>query len=51
MFPTAPGLDQELGNVGILLETERNAQEDMEISQLYSPTTGKLHIRGITINF
>lgn len=47
MFPIAPGLDQELENVGILLETERDMPEDMEIAELYSPTTGKLHIHGM----
>lgn len=45
MFPTAPGLDQDLENVGVLLESERT-NEDMEFTEFYSPTTGKLHARG-----
>lgn len=43
MFPTTPGLDQDLGNVGILLEAERDNKEEMEYSEFYSPSTGKLY--------
>lgn len=43
MFPTTPGLDQDLENVGMLLETER---DNMELSDLYL-STGKLHSYGM----
>lgn len=46
MFPRAPGLDQELENVGVLLESEGSNAQDMEFTEFYSPTTGKLHARG-----
>lgn len=45
MFPTVPGLDQDLGSVGILLE-QTPADDSMEIAEFYSPTTGRLHVQG-----
>lgn len=42
MFPTVPGLDQDLENVGMLLESER---DNMELSDLYL-STGKIHSYG-----
>lgn len=46
MFPTAPGLDQDLGSVGILLENDFPGDDSIEIAEFYSPTTGKLHLQG-----
>ncbi|XP_068895577.1 inositol hexakisphosphate and diphosphoinositol-pentakisphosphate kinase 2 isoform X12 [Tenebrio molitor] len=36
IFPTAPGLDQDLGNVGILLDLDREISGSMEFSEYYS---------------
>ncbi|XP_063908216.1 inositol hexakisphosphate and diphosphoinositol-pentakisphosphate kinase 2-like isoform X14 [Zophobas morio] len=36
IFPTAPGLDQDLGNVGILLDFDREISGSMEFSEYYS---------------
>ncbi|CAH1111385.1 unnamed protein product [Psylliodes chrysocephalus] len=37
MFPTAPGLDQDLGSVGMLLDSfDKDISESMEFSEYYS---------------
>lgn len=46
IFPTAPGLDQDLGTVGMLLDSfDKDISESMELSDYYNAaqkTQGKL---------
>lgn len=36
IFPTAPGLDRDLGNVPILLDLDRETSGSMEFSDYYT---------------